>query len=270
MTMESRVFAPNCPMDEEEPTWYKFPRDAAYRKIVFPKFTRDEHPAKANMFLVQACVEYVSEVDDTVLDIMAGTGTLMVASLIGRKVVLIELEAKFQSLIQRHMEDLAEYDAYAPSMVTLLPGDCNKILPIPGLADHVIFSPPYAGIFKKNTLDKFSAETLGDGIVNYSESPDNVSNLNEFLYHQKMRKIYKGVLDSIPSGGTLTIIIKDHMEAGERVYLGQRAYEDCIGLGFESYQWFKWRPPGSAYLAVHRSHGLEVVNDEDIIIMRKP
>jgi len=268
--MSEKIFAPDYSMDEKEPTWYNFPRDAAYRKRLFPQFTRDEHPAKANVFLVQECARYVSEPDETVMDIMAGTGTLMVAALIGRKVMLIELENKFQSLIMRHINDLSKYDEYASTMVNLLPGDCSKILPIPGIADHVIFSPPYAGIFKKKELDKFSAETLGEGIVDYSNDPNNVGNLNEFLYHQKMRSIYGKVFDSLPSGGTLTIIIKDHMDAGNRVYLGQRAQEDCIGIGFAAYQWFKWRPPGSAYLAVHRLHGLEVVNDEDIIIVRKP
>ena len=255
---------------ESETGWYRFPSDVAYRKELFPQFSREEHPAKANVYLVQACVEYVSEVGDTVMDIMAGTGTIMTAALIGRMVVMIEIEEKFQSLIERHMADLERYEPGITVAMNLLPGDCAKVLPLPGLADHVIFSPPYAGIYKKKNLDKFSADTLGDGIVDYSESPDNVGNLNEFLYHQKMRKIYEKVYSTLPSNGTLTIIIKDHMDSGERVYLGKRAHEDCLGLGFVEHAWFKWRPPGSAYLAVHRSHGLEVVDDEDIIIVRKP
>ena len=269
--MSEKIFAPEYLMDEKEPTWYKFPRDAAYRKRLFPQFSYDEHPAKANIFLTQACVEYVSEPGQSVLDVMAGTGTIMTAALIGRKVYMIEIEDKFQALIERHMGDLVKYDSNIQSQIFLLHGDCAKILPLPqGMIDHVVFSPPYAGIYKKKVLDDFTRGKGCDGIVDYSNSPDNVGNLNEFLYHQKMRSIYGKVFDSLPSGGTLTIIIKDHMDAGNRVYLGQRAQEDCIGIGFAAYQWFKWRPPGSAYLSTHRSHGLAVVDDEDIIIVRKP
>lgn len=264
-----KEFAPEYEV-EPDTGWYRFPSDASYRKELFPQFSREEHPAKANVYLVQACVEYVSEVGDTVMDIMAGTGTIMTAALIGRQVVMIEIETKFQKLIERHMSDLERYEPGIVTAMNLLPGDCSKILPLPGLADHVVFSPPYAGIYKKKTLDKFSAETLGEGIMNYSESPDNVGNMNEFIYHQKMRRIYEGVFKTLPSGGTLTIIIKDHMNGGERVELCKRCWEDCIGLGFNGKDWFRWRPPGSAYLAVHRSHGLTVVDDESILILEKP
>ena len=267
--MGDKVFAADYDI-EEETGWYKFPSDVQYRKELFPEFKSSEHPAKANVWLTQACIEYVSEPGETILDIFGGTGTTMVGALVGRKVILIELEKNFQDLIERHMQDLENFAPGIGGMINLLPGDTAKVLPLPGLADHVVTSPPYAAIMRSKGKDSFSQDTLGSGLADYSTHPDNVSNLNEFFYHQKMRKIYEGVFNTLPSGGTLTIIIKDHMAGGQRVYLGKRAQEDCLGLGFVEHSWFKWKAPGSAYLAVHRSHGLEVVDDEDIIIMRKP
>ncbi len=264
----TKQFAPGYPIDDNG--WYKFPSDVQYRKELFPDFKSSEHPAKANVWLTQACIEYVSDPGQTVLDIFGGTGTTMTGALIGRNVLMIEIEPKFQELITRHMDDLERIAPGIKSAINLLPGDTSKLLPLPGLADHVVTSPPYAAIMKSKGTDQFSKDTLGGGLADYSTDPNNVSNLNEFFYHQKMRKIYEGVFNTLPSGGTLTIIIKDHMAGGERVMLGQRAQEDCIGLGFEASDWFKWKAPGSAYLAIHRSHGLEVVEDEDIIIVRKP
>ncbi|GAH88801.1 unnamed protein product, partial [marine sediment metagenome] len=56
-------------MDKEFATEYPrnedglilFPRDSDYRKELFPLLKLDEHPAKANIYLVQAIVEYVSQ-----------------------------------------------------------------------------------------------------------------------------------------------------------------------------------------------------------------
>jgi len=269
--MEMKEFAPEYPRNELG--WIQFPRDDQYRKQLFQFWDREglklsEHPAKANIYLVQSIVEFVSEPDQTILDIMAGTGTIMVAALVGRRVICIEIEEGYQRMIEWGIQDLERIAPGISNYITLIPGDCAKVLPLP--TDHIIFSPPYAQIMRKKTMDKFTLETLGTGILEYSKSPENVGNLNEFLYHQKMEIIYKKCYESLPPGGTLTIIIKDHMEKGKRVYIGERAKKDCIKLGFELAHHFKWEPPGTAYISYRKARGETVVEDEDIIILRRP
>jgi len=254
-----------------------FPGDTYYRKELFPFWDRlgvslSEHPAKANVFLVQSIVEYVSEPGETIMDIMAGTGTILVAALIGRRVVCIEIESSYVELLQQGVLDIERAAPGAEEMITIIEGDCSKILPLP-VADHIIFSPPYAQIMRsKNITSGLDKDTWGEGrgILKYSKHPDNIGNLNEFLYHQRMEIIYKKAFESLPPGGTLTIIIKDHMIKGKRVYIGNRAMRDCIRAGFEEVARFKWLPHGSVYTGVHKGAGWEVVEDEDIIILRRP
>jgi len=245
-----------------------FPKDDKYRKHLFPLLNLSEHPAKANIYLVQAITEFVSKPDETVMDIMAGTGTIMTAALIGRRVVCIELEDKYITILEQNAQSL---EAIAPGIgeeITVIQGDCNVLLPLQ-IADHVIFSPPYSNIFKKKTMDKLSAETLGDGLLTYSDNPNNVGNLNEFHYHQKMERIYSKVLQSLPVGGTLTVIIKDHIEGGKPAGLCTRAARDCLKMGWVLWEWHKWLPPGSVYTSFMRARGDKVIDEEDIIILRK-
>lgn len=259
-------FAPEYSRNEKD--WILFPRDDQYRKELFPFLKLSEHPAKANIYLVQAIVEYVSKPEDTIMDFMAGTGSIMTAALIGRRVVCIDIEEGYNQILHQGADSL---EAIAPGirdMITIVEGDCNKLLPLQ-IADHIIFSPPYANILRKTKLDKLSSELLGEGLLKYSAHPDNVGNLNEFLYYQKMERIYKKSFDSLPAGGTLTIIIKDHIKNGERMYLGERAKRDCIRAGFEEVGHYKWLPPGTAYTSFMRARGDKVVDDEDIIILRK-
>lgn len=246
-----------------------FPRDENYRKALFPFLKLSDHPAKANIYMVQAIVEHVSQPEDTIMDIMTGTGTILTAALIGRQVICIEIEEEYWGIIEQAAKAL---DRIAPGIseaITIIPGDCAKVLPIPG-ADHIIFSPPYSNIFKKKKLDKLSAEMIGEGLLTYSSHPDNIGNLNEFLYHQKMEVIYKKTLQSLPPGGTLTIIVKDHIEQGERMHLGQRARDDCVKAGYEFVEWHQWLPPGSAYTSFMRARGDPVIDEENIIILRRP
>jgi hypothetical protein len=43
-----------------------------------------------------------------------------------------------------------------------------------------------------------------------------------------------------------------------------------IKAGFEVQEWHRWKPPGSIFVSIKRSKGETVVEDEHIIIMRKP
>lgn len=509
-------FAPDYPRNEDG--WILFPRDDQYRQSLFPFLKLSDHPAKANLYLVQSIVEYVSQSDDTIMDIMAGTGSVMVAALVGRSVVCIEIEEEYINILEQAMSALEAIAPGITSVINIIPGDCAKVLPVYGV-DHIIFSPPYclspetpvltynlvwkpigniqvgdellavdenprrkirkaiveqksiivaesyeilledgrvlkasaehgwlgyptgtysspqwiksknittntylrgltrstwdtdtsyeagylagildgegwvhnehndigfkqktggvakvyiemlldrgflpsiqydkdrelvgaivsnladslqligsvrpkrllptlqghligkelpaknrktgqnqmvkvaaieriprateliglqtstgtlvangivshnSNILKKKKLDKLSAEMVGEGLLKYSKHPDNIGNLNEFLYHQRMERIYKKSLESLEPGGTLTIIIKNHIEGGKEMKISERAARDCEKAGFKLVDWFKWLPPGSAYASFMKARGDPIVDEENIIILRKP
>ena len=270
----SKTFAPNYPRDESDRVL--FPSDRDIRALLFPFTDPTEHIAKANMLMIKALVELVSEEGETILDPFGGTGTLLVATTIGRKVILMELEEHFQKTIEQNIKGISRTVPNVDEMAMLIPGDCNRILPLPpGLFKHMIFSPPYSSLLKKKgdadgKMDKTSTD-LGYGSATlYTKHPDNIGNLNDFIYFQKMEKVYKKFYDSLPIDGTMTIIIKDRMEAGKRIGLSDRAERDCIRIGFELAERNKWFARGGGYAGINRAHGLETVDEEDLITLRRP
>lgn len=268
-------FAPEYPRTNLG--WVQFPSDTEYRKRMFPPEV-NRHVAKANVYLVQAIIEYVSEPEQTLMDIMAGTGTIIVGALVGRKVICIEISKKFTALIQQAIDSIDNIAPGAKEQITIINAPCQTVLPLPLVADHIIFSPPYAGIMKKgNVKDKLTLEKMPDADWDeYSQHPLNIGLMNDWLWAQEMEKVYAKCYETIKPGGTLTIIVKDHMEKNQetgnrdRIQLSMAAENACERVGFRLMDWFKWPAPGSVYTHIYRAKGWEVVEEEDIVIMHKP
>lgn len=267
--MIKEQFAPDYSRDSSDRVI--FPRDSDLRALLFPFTDPSEHIAKANMYMVRELVQYVSEEGETILDPFGGTGTILVALTIGRKVMMIEIEERFQTLIERNIQGISRTVPNAEELVTLIPDNNNRVLPLsPGLFNHIITSPPYATALKKKTMDKFSLETGYASALQYSSHPENVSNLSDFMYEQRMETFYKKCYSSLPIGGTITIIIKDRVEDGKRIQLGKRAQRDCINAGFEPVSWFQWFCPGGAFMAIRKHRGEMTIDEEDLITLRRP
>lgn len=273
MFQDNPNFAPEYPRSPEG--WVLFPPDSAYRKSMFPAAV-SEHIAKANIFLIQAIVEYVSKPGDYLLDPFGGTGTLMVAALQAREVMLIEISPLYH---QWQKEALAYLEQVAPGIsnhVNLVNLPLQNVLPIPDMADHIIFSPPYASMMKTKGTDKLTRETMGENAGEYTYShPLNLGNMGDWLWAQELKKVYKKCYDTLKPGGTMTIIVKDHYEkqkdnSRKRIQLSKAASDACMQLGFTEHSWLKWKAPGSVYSSIYRSRGWEVVDDEDIIVLQKP
>lgn len=253
-----------------ESGWIKFPPDADYRKKMFPPEV-NQHPAKANVYLVQAIVEYVSEPNQLLMDIMAGTGTLMVAALIDRDVICVEISEKFHQIQVAALEHLERIAPGISEHISLVNMPCQNYLPIPNLANHIIFSPQYAGIMLKRAVnDQWNIDT-GYDFVEYSKSPLNLGTMTEFLWQHEMEAVYSKCYQTLTTPGTMSLIVKDHMRQGERVQLAQTAVDASVRVGF-SYnpnEHFKWAAPGMPYTAARRAKGIEVVDDESVVVLRK-
>ena len=252
-----------------EKGWILFPTDSTWRHKLYPEEV-NSHPAKANMHLVEACIDYVSEPEQTVMDVMAGTGTIMLGALKGRRVVCIEISPKFTKIMQDAMVLFEAQEPGSSTMITIINQACHVILPIPNFADHIIFSPQYAGIMKTKGTDGWNKDT-GYDFAEYSRSPLNLGTMSEFLWGMEMSKVYEKCYQSLIANGSMTLIIKDHMNQGERVQLTQRAIDACLKIGFkfDSDEHYKWAAPGMPYTAARRARGETTVDDEDIVILRK-
>ena len=87
------LFAPEYNRDAEGRVL--FPHDTALRKKLFLYTDPAEHIAKTNMYMMRALVEFVSDEGEVILDPFAGTGTVLVAATIGRRVLMIEFVILF-------------------------------------------------------------------------------------------------------------------------------------------------------------------------------
>lgn len=240
-----------------------------------------KHPAKANIIMIRDLIEYLTEPLETILDPMAGTGTILLAAILGRNIICVDVEEGYHEIQQEGLTKISSIlHATNPVFVgdmLLLHGDCKKFLPIP--CNAIIFSPPYAGIMKKQKKadDDWGGDITGDlygytreEFSRYSSSKDNVGIFSRFNYNQSMEKIYKLLFQSLSPGGTMTVIIKDYISAGKRVELGMPLVRMCYGVGFELFEWHKRLAGGSPFVKIRRAAGEPTVDSEDIIILRKP
>ena len=259
-------FAPGIERNEEG--WVLFSTsDQELRKQFFTAEVM-KHPAKANLFMVRAVYQHVSKPGETVMDITAGTGSLMLAALEDepRRVVLIEMSPEYAMLIiESATMNKLQGDI---SRFMLLEGDCRSFLPVP--VDHIIFSPPYAGAFNAGGGIINREARLARSIEEYRNDPRNLGNLTDFMFNQAMEKIYKLCFQSVRPGGTMTIIIKDRIKGGLRVELGLEAVRQSMLAGFQMDEWHRWKPSGHMFVAMKKARGERVVEDEHVIIMRRP
>ena len=251
--------------------WIKFPEDSDLRKELFHPSCMG-HPAKANIYMYSSIIDYVSKPGERVMDIMSGTGTIMIAALRERKVTCIELESFYHPWLDYAKASILKAMPQPEGNIMILHGDCRKFLPLP--TNHIIFSPPYSDIMVRKKAptaesDKYLAGSYNTTIQHYSASQGNVGLLGRFLYNQEMERIYKLCYMSLPVNGTLTIILKDYTEQGKRVFISDWMLKSCVRAGFYIIARFKRHSPGTGYLKLWKSKGLQVVEDEDILIVER-
>lgn len=259
-----KPFAPGYKRTEEG--WIIFPKDHEIRLQWFPPEVM-RHPAKANIHMIDAIVDMVSSEGDTILDPMSGTGTIMLQALRGRRVYCVEVEEGYHTL---QKQALATLEAMRPDIrgrVMLIHADCRRVLPLP--CDHIIFSPPYGTALKAVGPGSLKTGTYDGFMGDYSKDPSNVGNVNRFFHNQAMEKVYGLCYESLRPGGTMTVIIRDQMEQGKRVYLSKWMERVCLRAGFDVVAWNKRYQTSTAFKEVLRVRGYGIVTDEDIVTFRR-
>lgn len=137
-----------------------------------------QHPAKANLHMLGFLIETFTEPEDVILDPMAGTGsTGVVANLLGRNAVLVDLEEKFCKWMNQNVK-LVEKDAKGKSVV--IQGDSRKLSQLlKENMDTIITSPPYSDAISKQG-GPTRVKRVGISTITareYSRDPANIGNL---------------------------------------------------------------------------------------------
>lgn len=153
-----------------------FKSDTAERKRFF-KAASFAHPAKMVLGLQIYLIEHYTKPGDTILDPMAGSGTILIACTLSRNVVLVELEEKFCKMQQdnyQKIRSLGPMLGYQMGEAVILQGDARNLSGV--LADEILFSPPYAeaqkswseksiaikGHYKKGKIQAYTPEQSGE------------------------------------------------------------------------------------------------------------
>jgi len=258
-----------------------FPRDVEWRRKLFPDRVF-EHPAKANMYLVEELIKYLTEPGDTILDPFGGTGTLLIAALYGRNVVLIEIEPHFISLLEETETMWKEGvqlpvigEVKGPGRVFIKEGDCRqKLQDLDFLCDAVITSPPYSSLLSGQTglKEGIGRSAKAGALSQYTgkdASSQNLGRLNPFYFKQAMGLVYQRMVTRLTPEAKVAFIVKDAMKAGVRQFLSTGIIKQANRAGLELLEWFKWKPPGIAQQKLMKSKGFKVVEDEDVLIFGK-
>ncbi|MBA7671909.1 hypothetical protein ES703_80078 [subsurface metagenome] len=121
----------------------KFKRDTTFRKLLFSPDSF-AHPAKMDAQLLLWITERYTKPGETILDPMAGSGTTMLACMLSRNVVLVELEDKFCKMCQDNWELVRMRPQLGVEMgnCQIIQGDARNLEGL--LADSIVTSPPYS------------------------------------------------------------------------------------------------------------------------------
>jgi hypothetical protein len=104
----------------------------------------------------------------------------------------------------------------------------------------------------------------------YRGTKDNLGRLNPFFYNQAMARIYGQLIASLRPGGTMTVIVQDLIQGGARTQLSNWVMRTCVRQGMELLEWHCRYSPGTGFKQERRSKGFKVVENEDLVILRKP
>lgn len=122
----------------------EFKSDTKYRKQYFTGL-HFSHPAKMHLSLQMWLIDNYTQPGEVILDPMAGSGTVLVACMMGRDVVAVELEDKFVTMQLGNWEKIRQRGpmlGFEMGEATILQGDARNLEGL--LVDKIITSPPYA------------------------------------------------------------------------------------------------------------------------------
>ena len=274
---------------QPETNWIEFGRDVEAARRLFPEVSM-EHPAKMQLELTAELIAYMTDPGDWVMDVFGGTGRTGIASIMGRHSILVEIEDEFCGWIKQaapillgtgswldgkpaswKVKNLAEYFSHSGGF-RLYQGDNRQVMEYmieeqaKGAVQPtaIICSPPYSNTLKNS--GRMQAAHRDD----YKGDPNNMGNLNPFMWERAMKDLLGGIFPVLAPGGLVALVNKDMRVNEERELLSIKLIRAAESVGFKQKDWFKWITPGTMRTRAMLAMGREAILDEDILIVQKP
>lgn len=261
---------------------WTFPVDVALRKRFFAPESFS-HPAKAHLLLVQKLVERYTSPGNTILDPMAGTGSLLLAATLQRNVILRDLEPSYVALIEASVPIIRRAAGMFCGQIDVGVADARTIT-CPRF-DHILFSPPYGfetgkGITDErlaefrtrgwsNKLGGYTAKTMTGGFQ-YEGGRNNIGNKTGRSYWKEMRLVYRHLFELMPENGYMILILKNHYRRGKLIDVVKQTIIECAVLGLSLVECHARLITAPSHWQRRRvEQGLPIVDHEDILVFRK-
>lgn len=255
------------------PTPY-FKRDAQLRARLFDPRSF-QHDAKANLNLLAYLVDRYTLPGDRVLDPMAGTGSLFLASSVGnRRVICGEIEDWLMPIIGSNLRRHGNWSYHWPGAYR---GDAAKLPLADGSVDACLFSPPYWDTFSDWHVTSRRLKNKHRGPHGSAYADERGSKIkrnagNEHVYEHYLRAMFPIYVECrrvLKPGGRMVLIVKDKIHGGQRVPLVDDTVTMLKALGFGSGGVLTRQAPLTQYRNLHKAHGLPVIEDEQVIVAFK-
>ena len=179
---------------------------------------RRQHGANKPPQLMQHLIEFFTKPGQAVLDPFCGVGgTLLGASLCGRKATGIELNPQWLDIYRQ----VCERESIEPQGT--IAGDCLKVLPELAEAgrtfDFIATDPPYSIALGKTMCDgTYDIQHRKTDFGGFSDDSADFRNLASFAeYYDAIERAFALTLPLLRAGGYLAVIIRDSYQNGEYV-----------------------------------------------------
>jgi hypothetical protein len=185
--------------------------------------------------LARRAIESYSEPGDLVVDPMCGIGTTLVeASDLGRRVVGVELEARWARLASANL-DHVHGDRHSRSLALVAEGDARELARVltvqarrllegehrggarpiaSGAVDLILTSPPYACEVADVNEVSGPGPLRRDDTTNYSRDRRNLGHARGDNYLAAMSAIYRACAAVLKPGGFMVCVTKDMRSGG--------------------------------------------------------
>jgi len=236
------------------------------------------HPAKGHIGLWQEIIERYTKEGNLILDPMSGIGTTLVAALMGRNVICVELEQHFVEPMKASWEKMRTMPMLGHEIgkVLILRGNA-KALPLNG-ADCVVSSPPFedqSAMLDREWFVKHRAEFGGGGLMGSYTCPgvsdENIGNLRGQAYWNSIHQVYAECHRVLRPGGVMALVLGNFVRDGKIIDLIGQTVILCEQLGFERFdQWQRKKWALNFWRILQARKGGPVIDSEDIVAFRKP
>jgi DNA modification methylase len=251
-----------------------------------------QHPAKLHLGLLSWLLDRYTKPGETILDPMAGSGSILFAAAQQRHVIAYEIEPRWLAILHANATQIRQHAGLFLGNITIKQMDARQ--PWQHDVDCVLFSPPYGNQASatpdgrrmlpyrlhqltipydrrwQHLATHPTPGAMGAVTFHYGTHPDQVGHFRGARYWQAMRLIYAQAYTSLREHGSLILIVKDHIREGKRVATATMTIAVCEELGFTLHAHHQRHLHNlSLWQRRRKERGEPVVEEEDILVLRK-